>query len=83
MPGEISFSLPVYRAEFYHNTPGTDGVWHRVFNVAEIGDEKKDALEALKVARKIFLDDGFDDLRVYRVYIEKLEVPEGGNSGNR
>lgn len=83
MAGEISFDLPVYRAEFYHSTPGTDGVWHRVFNVVEVGDEKEDVREALKVARDLFLKDGFDDLRVYKGYIEKLENLsfEGGSNG--
>ena len=77
----ISFDLPLYRAEFYHSERGTDQVWNRVFNIVEVGDAAVDNREALKVARELFLADGLDDLMVYSAYIEKLEVPEGGNNG--
>jgi hypothetical protein len=71
----IDFELPVWRAEVYHNTPGTDGVWHRVFNW--FGTEDGITSEV----KRLFEAEGLNSIRIFQIYVEQLHVlnEEGGD----
>jgi hypothetical protein len=73
--GEIDFEsgTPIWSALVEHNTPGTDGVWNRVFN-AENHD-----MAILKICI-LFQEDGLPPARITKLWLEELTFPEGGET---
>jgi hypothetical protein len=69
---EIEFSLPMYWATVYHNTPGTDGVWNKVFNCVGTRDD------IIADVIRLFEEDGFNYARINRIEYEELISLRGG-----
>jgi hypothetical protein len=72
----VDFRLPVWGATVYHNMPSTDGVWNRSFNAI---DEET----ALRETRRLFREDGLEEIFILRIELFPLEViGEEGEDGS-
>jgi hypothetical protein len=73
----IEFALPLWRAEVYHNTPNTEGVWHKVFNMVPGATNE----EIVKEIQTLFEADGLNAARINRIYFEELLMLGGEEDG--